>query len=287
MLPATPTMHFALCLALGLLAVAPTGQAHEAATKEERPLIIQSLIAAPRTIGAFRLKETTYRPEQKAAGAMFRYAAVPEPDLTVDVFVYPAGREQQAEAIKRGMVDFHDSLQAAQQAGYFRNLEILDEAAFPLSTSTPGPPKDRLAALITASEPIGRRIDMTMEAGESNAPLRSRGYLFYKHLYFYKVRVSVPAAAMAVEEFGEFTDHAARILVGNIDTLNIGGCADDPVYVDEKADADIAVQALITQVAQRNQENCLSSIDEARLAKHSKGAETVTIDYAPGDWGGR
>ncbi len=271
----------------GLLAIAPTGHARESSVQGKRPLIVQSHIAAPRSIGAFRLEETTYRPEQKAAGAMFRYAAVPEPELSADLFVYPAGRQPQADAVKRGMADFHDSLQSAEQAGFFRNLKISDEVPFPLSPMASAKSDNALDAVVTAAEPVGRRIDMTLEVGEANTPLRSRGYLFYKNLYFYKVRVSVPAAAMDAQAFGEFADHAARTLAERVDTINIGGCGDDPVYVDKKADGDAAALALITQVVQRNQENCRSKINNTELAKLTKGAETVTIKYSANDWGGR
>ncbi len=282
-----PMLALSALLAWSLV-FAPASQAREVATQTKRPLIVRSHVAAPRTIGAFRLKEAKYDPAQKAAGAMFRYAAVPEPELGADVFVYPAGRQPQAEAIKRGMVDFREGLQAAQQAGYYRNLEISGEVAFPLSaTASAAPAGDKLGAIVAAAEPVGSRIDMTFDAGNTGIPYRSRGYLFYQHLYFYKVRVSVPVEAMDAESFGEFADHTARTLVSRIDTINIGGCGDAPVYFDNKADTDTAAMALITQVAQRNQENCRSKIDEAELAKLTQGADTVTIEYSADEWGGQ
>ena len=274
-----------LACAMGLGPVAPT-LAKDAPQAKQRPLITQSHIIAPRTIGAFRLKETRYKPEQKAAGAMFRYAAIPEPELSADVFVYPAGRLPQAEAVKRGMADFHASLQSASEAGFFHNLKLLDEQPFPLKPDAAGKPDNPLEAAVAAAEPVGRRIDMTLEVGDARMPLRSRGYLFHKNLYFYKVRVSVPAEAMPAAEFGEFADHAARTLVERIATVNIGGCGDEPVYVDQNADPDAAALALVTQVAQRNQENCRGEISQADLAKLTQGAEAVTIEYAPNEWSG-
>lgn len=280
------SLSLLLACAMGLGPVAPT-LAKDAPQAKQRPLITQSHVIAPRTIGAFRLKETRYKPEQKAAGAMFRYAAIPEPELSADVFVYPAGRLPQAEAVKRGMADFHASLQSASEAGFFHNLKLVDEQPFPLKPGAAGKSDNPLEAVVAAAEPVGRRIDMTLEVGDARMPLRSRGYLFHKNLYFYKVRVSVPAAAMDAQAFGEFADHAARTLAERVDTINIGGCGDDPVYVDKKADGDAAALALITQVVQRNQENCRSKINNTELAKLTKGAETVTIKYSANDWGGR
>lgn len=274
----------------GLLAIAPAGHARESSAKSQRPLIVQSHVAAPRSVGAFRLKETTYRPEQKAAGAMFRYAAVPEPELSADVFVYPAGRQPPKSAIKRGMADFRDSLKAAQDADFFRDLRISNEDEFSL-TSSADAPKDKRGndpmASILEADPAGRRIDISMVMSKSNLPLRSRGYLFYKHLYYYKVRVSAPAAAMDADAFNAYADHAARTLVKDIETHNIGGCADTPIYVDKKAKTNAAMVALVTQIAARKQENCRNNISTEDLAKLSQGSEIVTIDYAPDEWSGK
>ena len=69
-----PMLALSALLAWSLV-FAPASQAREVATQTKRPLIVRSHVAAPRTIGAFRLKEAKYDPAQKAAGAMFRTAA--------------------------------------------------------------------------------------------------------------------------------------------------------------------------------------------------------------------
>ncbi len=259
-----------------------------AADKSQQPLIVRSHIIAPRSAGAFRLKETSYRPEQKAAGALFRYASVPEPALTTDVFVFPAGRQPQREAIERGMLEFHAGLRAAQEANYFHDLKMVNEETFPLAVpDSKSGSNDPIAAAIAAEAPIGRRIDMTMDMGDARTPYRSRGYLFYKHLNFYKVRVSVPTEAMDAKDFAEFSDHAARTLVADIDTLNIGACADKTIFVDDKAKGQEAMLAMARQLAAFANENCKAEVSEGDLAKLTHGAETVTIEYSPNEWGGQ
>src|SRR5690606_24743822 len=69
---------------------------------------------------------------------------VPGPDeARSDLFVYPHGQSGAEEALAKGMADFHASLEAALQAGYFRGLVAADagefDVALPVASTAASP----------------------------------------------------------------------------------------------------------------------------------------------------
>ncbi|MDO5610963.1 MAG: hypothetical protein Q4G62_09390 [Pseudomonadota bacterium] len=274
--------------------------AQPAASAEPNPprgLIEQSWLIAPRSVGAFRLIEHSYDPAHKAAGAMFRYQALPEPDTIVDVFVYPAGQGTQATLLEAGMRDFRRSLKDAERAGYFDNVKIGDDSRFALDPAAPAyakPAKRRarqdadavIQSALAEQQLVGQRMLMTMQTGQSRQAIRSAGYLFYKNMYFYKVRISIPEVRMDASTFAETSDHAARSLVNGIDVLNVGDCS-KVAYINPKANENQLMQQLISQVMARQGDNCSQTLDAGMLEEKRRLAETVLIEFDADDWRSR
>ena len=258
-----------------------------------RAFIESTHVIAPRTVGAFRLVEAHYDPAHRFSGVKLRYAPVPEPGMTVDVFVYPAGRAAQDSAVEAGMAAFRTDLANARAGGLYRSVEIgpdetfaLDAAppAAPPPADTPGDFESRVSRTLAEQGMVGRRIRIGLVTGEGAHRLQSRGYLFHRQLNYFKVRVSLPEDAMGSVEFDRFADHAARSLVATIEALNIGGCSDKTVHVDTRAEPEEAVLQMLRDSQRLMAENCAASEVDGKLAQKSRNAEVVRIDYEAGDW---
>lgn len=284
---------FAL-LPVAALAMPDTPAPPAAADATPRGLIEQSWLIAPKTIGAFRLIEHSYDPAQKAAGAMFRYQALPEPDTVVDVFVYPAGQGTQASMLEAGMRDFRGSLKNAERTGYFDNVKIRDDSRFALDPDAKPdtkPSKRRarqnpdavIQAALAAQDLVGQRLLMEMQTGQPRRPVYSAGYLFYKHMYYYKVRVSIPQSLMDANTFAETADHGARSMVGAIEVLNVGDC-NNVVHINTKARQNEIMHQFISQTLARANDNCSSTLEPKVLEEKRRIAETVLIEFDADDW---
>ena len=92
-------------------------------------------IVAPKHVGGFSLKRSSFDPQAKYSGAGFTYRSDEAPHPTISVFVYPAGRMAQADALRDGMIAFREDLRLAEEAGTYSDLQVLAAGAFPLSGS--------------------------------------------------------------------------------------------------------------------------------------------------------
>lgn len=289
-LPARPPgMHAMYRWILALLLASMSLGAAAAELTDEK--IEKSFIIAPKVVGAFSLLETKYDPTNKAAGVMLRYQPVPEPGVYTDVFVYPAGQGQAESILKSGMREFRTTLHDAERAGYVGRMKIRQDRRFDLQigeakAETSGDtPIDNIAKGMLAAQKIsGHRLLLDVTPGKENTPFRSVGYLFYKQLYFYKLRISLPQSAIGAEEFDELTEHAARSLIPAIDVMNIGGCGNKSIYIAPKANDEQATTQLIGQLMTISADNCKSELDEKELEGKRKQAEIVQIDFDATDW---
>lgn len=72
-----------------------------------------------------------------------------------------------------------------------------------------------IAAIADAERIVGEKLQLSMDLSSSGMPLLSNGYLFYKQLYYIKVRVSAAQQAVAQSRFDALADQAARARTGH------------------------------------------------------------------------
>ena len=277
-----------------------------------QPFIVETRIAAPKRIGEFELESTYYDPATKHAGASLRYLLPDQPQIRFDLFVYPAGDMAHDTAMTSGMKDFVASFDAGVQMKYYTDLKIVDTVDFeigprtetpvlhgdkPAAKTTPESEADAIIEAALAPKPVsGKRIElrytMHMDETDEAVPMRSRGYLFYRQLYYFKGRISVAESRMDQASFETLSDRAMRELVPAVQASNIGGCAKTEIVIggealDEgKAGIDALMTQMLGQMADSNGKHCYADRAQA-IASEPDKAEIITIEYAPDDWGTR
>lgn len=272
-----------------------------------QPFIVETRIAAPKRVGEFQLESTYYDPATKHAGASLRYLLPDHPEIRFDLFVYPAGDMPHDTAMTSGMKDFVASFDAGVQMKYYTDLKIVDTVDFEIAPRTETPVRqeekkaapeseaDAIIAAALAPKPISsKRIELRYtlrmdETGEM-VPMRSRGYLFYKQLYYFKGRISVAESRMDQATFETLSDRAMRELLPAVQASNIGGCASMEIVVDKETATkgggtigDLLMQ-MVGESLDGIHRNCYETRAEAK-ASEPKQAEIITIEYDPDDWG--
>lgn len=296
------------------LALSTAAQPVDARSRKDKdaaqPFIVETRIAAPKRVGEFELESTYYDPATKHAGASLRYLLPDHPEIRFDLFVYPAGDMPHDTAMTSGMKDFVDSFDAGVKMKYYSNLKIVDIVDFVIGprTETPATQEDKPAANTTpeseadaiieaalapkpvSSKRIELRYDMRMDETGETVPMRSRGYLFYKQLYYFKGRISVAESRMDQATFDRLSDRAMRELVPAVQASNIGGCAKTEIVIGGealdkgKAGIDALMSQMIGQMADSNSRHCFADRAHATASEPDK-AEIITIEYDPDDWG--
>jgi hypothetical protein len=275
-----------------------------------QPFIVETRIAAPKRVGEFELESTYYDPATKHAGASLRYLLPDHPEIRFDLFVYPAGDMPHDTAMTSGMKDFVASFDAGVQMKYYTDLKIIDTVDFeivpkagtpahhddkPTVKTSPESEADAIIEAALAPKPISSkrielRYSMRMDETGETVPMRSRGYLFYKQLYYFKGRISVAESRMDQATFDTLSDRAMRELVPVVQASNIGGCAKTEIVIggealDEgKAGIDALMTQMLGQMADSNGKHCFADRERA-VSFEPDNAEIITIEYDPDDWG--
>ena len=317
----------ALC-ALALLLASATAAAAE---QPPRAFIERTLVIAPHRVGQFVLQGSHYDPAHRFAGVSLRYALPGNDETRIDLFVYPIGQGEVEETLDRGMRDFRATLDAAQQAGYYRGLRVAEAVEFDIPLPPPdggdepgdapaGPLQETAAvddhsvsdgsgdgerdedadahlAMFATLSGADRRIDGRMlelayeypgQAQDEWLPMHSRGYLLYRHLHFFKGRISAAESRIDHAAFAALADGAMHALVPAVQAYNIGSCGDTTVHVDlalpEREMGDMLMRQLVAAQVRSEAGNCRARADTAELSALSRDAEVVVIEYAPGDW---
>lgn len=306
-----------LIVAIGIAAMVMTASFPVVAKNRKgataQPFIVETRISAPKRVGEFQLESSYYDPDTKHAGASFRYALLDHPQIRFDLFVYPAGDMPQDTAMTSGMKHFVDSFDAGVKMNYYNDLKIVDTVVFEIEPETEvetevsstdeekpaisAEPEDeaavKRAAIIKAVTPkpvSGKRIDLqyniTMEGTGETVPMRSRGYLFYKQLYYFKGRISVAETRMDQTTFESLSNRAMRELVPAVQVTNIGGCANAEIAMNKEDLAegnDQIGMMILKMLSQAVDRNCHATRAEAKKTEPAN-AEIVTIEYDPDDW---
>lgn len=310
--------RLACLLAIAIVFAAASQPAEAKKRKGEeaaQPFIVETRISAPRRVGDFVLEQSAYDPATKYAGASFRYLLPQHPEIRFDLFVYAAGDMPTEAALKAGMENFVESFDAGVKLKYYNDLEIVDTVAFTIPPKDFEPAKedhgsaasaeasgeadtrsdaDFMAAL--APKPLaGQRIDLryrlNMKETGDMVPMRSRGYLFYKQLYFFKGRISVAESRMDQATYETLSDRAMRELVPAVQATNIGGCARSAIGFtgdDLGRDSNGLMTQILGALTSKTADNCHASIEDARRSQthlDEGNAEVVTIEYDAKDWG--
>ena len=282
-----------MALLLALPAHAGKAEKSKSADADTRAFIETSHLIARERVGVFALEGASYDEKTKYAGAGFRYALPGHQETRFDIFVYPAGRANQQQAIESGMVEFKAGLEQAQRAGSTKDLEYISEDAFPLGEPTPSNEaapdlsamdEARQLAAIASTQTVGKRLRMQNTMVSGGFPMYSNGYLFYKNLYFFKVRVSAMRERIDSADFQVLADNAARTLVQAIEVANVGGCSNQVIELPANADTDSTAEILVRRAAELLDENCFESDAKAEIGKKSEHARVVEIRFDANDW---
>lgn len=287
--------RFSLIIATALAALPPAASTAEPApapaATPARQFIESSDIAAPRQIGPWRLVDRSFDPKNKPAGAGFSYVHPDHKGLIASVYVYPAGLMASDAALERGLADFRSDLQAAVRAGVYTDLQERGSTAFTVPQTDGHAGSDRddavlaaMAARVDGGRLAGQKLQLRMDLTSSDRrpgelPMRSNGYLFYKQLYYFKVRVSGAEALMDEAAFQALADDAARSLVPAIEVTNVGACANFNITLAQDQTPEQMAAAASQQLAAQMRYNC----HEAARAP-AEGTEVVRIDYDASDW---
>lgn len=279
-------------LLLGCILLLATGLPAHAAGKKAaaRPYVETSYLVAPRQVGEFELEDASFDPGQKYSGAGFRYALKDHQEIRFDVYVYPAGRMSQADAVEAGMAAFREDLKLAVAAGSYTQLQELQDSDFPLQADAPTvtPANDIDAAVIKtqaeAGQITGRKLQLRMNLQPRDWPMYSSGYLFYKQLYYFKLRASAAQERIPQAAFDALADRAARALIPAVQVTNIGDCANATITLSPDAAPEAGAVAMIQQLTVHQGYNCHASTDKAGLPAPGADSETVQISYTADEW---
>jgi hypothetical protein len=166
------------------------------------------IIAAKRLPGASLERIKNYADDgDLAAGVSVRYRIDKAPWIVADLFVYPAGEGPADAMLALETKDFRDSVVYAESKGIYTNVWRGSEAPYSIPLADGGTLQGRFLPMAFDSE---------------NEMLASRTYLFYRKLYFYKVRMTT--GAQAVESLSELADGFTRDVVNGVDVISTGTC---------------------------------------------------------------
>ncbi|NID16079.1 hypothetical protein [Luteibacter yeojuensis] len=265
---------------------------------EHRGVVDDTWIVAPKRLAdATLVAVKNYADEGDiAAGVSLRYTIDHAEWIVADVFIYPAGEGDNATMLHRAMEDFRESVSFAERQQIYRNVWWGEESAY-------------TAVLPGGRKVEGRFLPIVFDAQQDM--LTSRAYLFYRKLYFVKIRLST--AVEAVDSLAENADRFIGSLLDGIDIVSVGTCGrkmdivvspagqappaglKDGVSADGyrvllKADrtgkaAHAAQLAKTTALAARRQQanGCTSLEYQPPLENDTR--TVLHLSFGPGDWG--
>jgi hypothetical protein len=154
----------------------------------------------------------------------------------------------------------------------------------------PADESDPLAATIAAAmpSPNSHGIRQSFRFSQDDVPMRSLAYVFHRHLYGFKVRISTPADSMDDATFTALADTATRNLVPRIDVLNIGRCGEISLSeAAEDADSEAASQEMARQMivglARVRAANCAADEGDSPR-EEAGGTRRIELVFPPDTW---
>jgi len=193
-------------VAVAALACFALAASCQAADKLPRPVIEDTYVLAPRSIGEYALIETVNYGDkgELLAGVALRYRDALLPLMTADIYVYPGGGNETLEHAER---TFRDSVKSAAEHGIYSDVSWGESQSYELRQRD-------------GSAWQGRMIPMQVHHKLGEAA--SRTYLFHHGLYDYKLRVDVPASLAA--NLPAAADALLRSVLPGVQVVSIGSC---------------------------------------------------------------
>lgn len=312
-----------LAIVLALL-LSPALSAKEPKDAPAVQFIDQTWVDVPKQAGPFALLGTRYDAENVAYGVATHWRPEGAPEsLTLDVFVYPLGEADEAAAAARSMDEVDGGIAEYAKRGVYAKVQsgprtpftivrpaaALDDekkdkqapfdpmpredlVAEPSDQAAGDPMMQALAETMRTTNNHGLRESFTLEV--QGTPQRSAAFTFYRNLYLFKLRISVPAADMAQEDFDRVADDAARHIVPRIRVMNFGTCGNLTISVppdgekrkqskaEKDREASEGAAQLIRGMGRLQRDNCATSPGKA--GGPESGHERTVIRYPADTW---
>lgn len=299
-------MHRTVFL-LALLASTSAVAAKEA--PEPGQFLDKSIVTLPGSTADYRLADIRYEPEQWMRGVVSRWVVNAAPgELRLTMFVHPMGRTGEENAVALQTAEVTHFMDEAVKQGVYTDLVVGERQ--PFAVVAPGPslfegnpepagamPKPEpaiaagddsgaLVAALPSPNTHGQRQSFAFT--EKGVPMRSLDYVFYRHLFAFKVRVATPVDSMDETMFAALADTAVRKLVPRVDVRNYGQCGNlalpgPDTGAGDKAAPKPSGQPLILALARIRADNCAVA-EDAKSAGESGGERRIEIVYPPDTW---
>lgn len=244
-----------------LVACASTAPKKESPAVADEPFISRSIVFFPDHVPGFELSEK-YKYPDPAAGVQITYRSITLPGARLDFFVYAIGRVSKDEALKEGMNDIRQGIEAAQSHNMYKDVKLGAET----DIDVPSGDGSRLT---------GRKLTLSfLKGSDSNL---SAGYMFYKQLYLVELRISAPESSGTA--LGQTGDQAVTEIVQKIHILSEGGCEKMTVHVPEDATKSQVVTAVKDGVKLRIGEGCPPMHHNPEDWKPADGEDAEIVTY--------
>jgi hypothetical protein len=300
-------MRLACLLALALAAPA---LAADAPAKAPAAFIERSLVEVPKAVGDLTLTDAHTYPDRAEDGVGMNFAIAGHPEVRFDVFAYPAGRQPPAEALDAAMTEIEASILELGRQGTYRDIQFAAVAPFAVTLppaprrpadatdepaddaeAAPDPKTDKaedpakaaaLGELLDAvgvnARPLeGRRRALTFVLRD--AARQSIAYVFYRRLFYVKVRATAARDALAPEAFAQVVDAAVGAVVPAIEVTNVGACGAATIHAGGKPDA--FAQELMAELTRLEREGCSTEVPDTPLPA---GHERLTLVFPADAW---
>lgn len=304
-------MHIALLALLLAVPAAPAPAVNPVQPKSQ--FLDSSVVTFPKVAGPYRLSDTTFDDATWQAGIRTKWTLPDVPQgLVFTLFVYPVGEAPEAKVVAAEIADVETAIRRRGQQGDYDTVRVGARQPFqvvarkgtlgdkedlpfgaapfdptPKAEAALAPRKDAnpVLALLAANAPPGNSTGLrqTLLFKHDGVETRSLGYAFYRHLFAFKVRVSVPAAEMDTASFEAASDAAVRYIVPQVDVANFGTCG--TVFIGPEFKNDEAGMAtLVGGAARVHRSNCRNSGTPGPGTPATE-SERRTIVYPAGAWG--
>lgn len=301
-----------------LLALAPAAYAADAPAKPRQQFLEKSHVEYPTSLGPYSIVRESYDPSHFSSGVTTEYSIEGvTANVRLNVFIYPHGRADEEAAIASAVAELEASVLDAQAQKLYSEVNLGERTHFAVvapESSILSKTGERARPIVRTEAPkelvaevvAGKQSDPILQAIAENVPsglsrgrrqsfgftregvrMRSLGYVFYRNLFFFKVRLTAPESAIGEAEFRALGDAAARTLVPAMDVQNFGDCGTitfNPRETgDKEADAQAGGDELIRGMSRIKRENCAN--DEGRKpTEAAEGFNRQVIVYPAGTW---
>jgi hypothetical protein len=238
----------------------------EGVTLPHRGVVDDTWIVAPKRVPNASLSAMkNYADEGDiAAGVSLRYHMDDADWIIADVFIYPAGEGDGTKMLQRAAEDFRESVAYAERQQIYRNVWWGDESAY--------------TATLSGNKKLeGRFLPIVFDSQQDM--LTSRAYLFYRKLYFVKIRLTTTVEA--VDSLAERADRFVSSLLDGLEIASVGTCGHKPDALPASSPATPAATA--AEMKRQLVTGC-TSLDYRPPAENASRA-VLHLSFQPQDWG--